>query len=500
MRSQPRIVPWATNEEFLQVFHWLYADIDQDPASVQRGIDRVLAWNCRGRVPIAVKATMDLVELQLRERKQVAAAVPLSQNELQLLYGCVMTRFVNILEDSQQKGYFARSLYVIAQQIGLPLHFVQIRHAATHEDLPSLTVLRRASRQALQWLYNTYWCAQIKPDTLHTVSAATMDEITAHLAQYKADRKTYLRAKESTAHRATVATMRKLLKLLTADTIQDSVIPILLRPGNLVPASKKKRPSAEELAISPVVTLLWMPLLQFLDSEFDNFLPELLSAMIARLDATDAFDMRLPSLNPFEELPEESDAQFKQPSYLMTLTCWLIFFISNSNTEESMVTQMILDLVLEECLRRPNAYTQSILKVLMQQDEELKTSLVPFMQFIGRVQQLQNGHAATPSAEGVDVEAILVKDNDDALKKQFRELRAKLGLEPDYSQPVGTEVVSDASEAMQDVESGGWRLCSEEEWSSCPIGCLPGGKVPDLDLTPPSMAIQDMDIDLVVAS
>jgi hypothetical protein len=48
------------------------------------------------------------------------------------------------MEDSLQTTYFAKSLYVIAREIGLPLHFVQLRHAATHEDLPSLPVLRNA--------------------------------------------------------------------------------------------------------------------------------------------------------------------------------------------------------------------------------------------------------------------------------------------------------------------------------------------------------------------
>ena len=45
----------------------------------------------------------------------------------------------------------------MAKQIGLPALFVDIRHEATHGDMPSLTNLRNAAQTALQWLWNDYW-------------------------------------------------------------------------------------------------------------------------------------------------------------------------------------------------------------------------------------------------------------------------------------------------------------------------------------------------------
>lgn len=56
-------------------------------------------------------------------------------------------RFVNSLVDPLQTTYFARSIASLAQQIQLPLWFVELRHQATHENLPSLGVLRDAARQ-----------------------------------------------------------------------------------------------------------------------------------------------------------------------------------------------------------------------------------------------------------------------------------------------------------------------------------------------------------------
>ena len=56
-----------------------------------------------------------------------------------------MIRFVNGLVDPLQQGVFARPIYVLAAQIGLPAWIVELRHRSTHEDLPSLEVLREAT-------------------------------------------------------------------------------------------------------------------------------------------------------------------------------------------------------------------------------------------------------------------------------------------------------------------------------------------------------------------
>jgi len=54
---------------------------------------------------------------------------------------------VNGLVDPLQVGAFARSIASIAVQLGLPSWLVELRHAATHEDLPSLELLREAARE-----------------------------------------------------------------------------------------------------------------------------------------------------------------------------------------------------------------------------------------------------------------------------------------------------------------------------------------------------------------
>ena len=56
-------------------------------------------------------------------------------------------RFVNGLVDPIQQNYYAISISTLAGQLNLPLWFVELRHASTHQHLPSLNVLRNASKQ-----------------------------------------------------------------------------------------------------------------------------------------------------------------------------------------------------------------------------------------------------------------------------------------------------------------------------------------------------------------
>ena len=61
-------------------------------------------------------------------------------------YASAIIRLVNGLVDPLQLGAYARSIASIAAQLNLPAWLVELRHAATHEDLPSIEVLREAAR------------------------------------------------------------------------------------------------------------------------------------------------------------------------------------------------------------------------------------------------------------------------------------------------------------------------------------------------------------------
>ncbi|KAI6383666.1 hypothetical protein MCOR25_000114 [Pyricularia grisea] len=65
--------------------------------------------------------------------------------------------FVTGLLDSHQDKAHKMSMYSVAKTIGLPATFVELRHQATHEQLPSLTRLRAGAQAGLVWIWDYYW-------------------------------------------------------------------------------------------------------------------------------------------------------------------------------------------------------------------------------------------------------------------------------------------------------------------------------------------------------
>lgn len=65
-------------------------------------------------------------------------------------------RFVTGLVDSKLYGR-KQTMYQKAMTLGLPASFVELRHEATHRELPSLIVLRSAVQRSLDWLWDAYW-------------------------------------------------------------------------------------------------------------------------------------------------------------------------------------------------------------------------------------------------------------------------------------------------------------------------------------------------------
>lgn len=68
----------------------------------------------------------------------------------------VIYRFVTGLVDNKLHGA-KKSMFSRALDLGLPASFVELRHEATHRELPSLTVLRDSTGRSLEWLWGFYW-------------------------------------------------------------------------------------------------------------------------------------------------------------------------------------------------------------------------------------------------------------------------------------------------------------------------------------------------------
>lgn len=112
------------------------------------------AWKCITALPHALESTLALLVAILQDNDQTLRTSYLS---IRQSYATAVVRLVNGLVDPLQLGAYARSIASIANQLGLPLWLVELRHAATHEDLPSIELLREAAAQVLcQYHRNNY--------------------------------------------------------------------------------------------------------------------------------------------------------------------------------------------------------------------------------------------------------------------------------------------------------------------------------------------------------
>ncbi|KAG8998110.1 rRNA-processing protein las1 [Tulasnella sp. JGI-2019a] len=160
----PRRTPWANLNELDQVCGWIYSDA-ADIKSRQAALNRLCAWKANTAIPHALDITISLISVILDDARIESQSTASSSNlfSLRQAYALAIVRLVNNLVDPLQQGAFARSITAIASQIGLPAWFVELRHQATHEDLPSLAVLREAAKEALAWLLRHYFIPTIHP-------------------------------------------------------------------------------------------------------------------------------------------------------------------------------------------------------------------------------------------------------------------------------------------------------------------------------------------------
>ncbi|KAL7903576.1 Las1-like domain-containing protein [Trichoderma sp. SZMC 28014] len=123
-----------------------------------KAVGRVSMWMQRGNCPHMVESTALLMAAVLSDEEAAATGnAGASTYAVRAAYAAAFSRFVTGLLDGHQDKLRKQSMYSIAKNIGLPATFVELRHQATHEQLPSLAKLRSAARKALVWIWDYYW-------------------------------------------------------------------------------------------------------------------------------------------------------------------------------------------------------------------------------------------------------------------------------------------------------------------------------------------------------
>jgi Las1-like len=144
----------------------------------QDAINMVALWQFKDpQLNHALVSTAHLTDAILHD--QPGRREKLSTLALRSIYAMSFCRFVNALVDRDvRKSVNATivkdnsaaisdagagphrgqsSMYAHALKLGLPECFVELRHEAIHEGMPSLEMLRLRTGEALEWLWDRWW-------------------------------------------------------------------------------------------------------------------------------------------------------------------------------------------------------------------------------------------------------------------------------------------------------------------------------------------------------
>lgn len=149
----------------------------------QDAINLVSLWKFRDpSLTHALVSTAHLTDAILHDQPGTRGAV--SCMALRSIYAMSFCRFVNALVDRDVRKSVTASItknqialepdagsgptrgqstmYAHALALGLPETFVELRHQAIHEEMPSLEMLRMRTGEALEWLWERWWKVNAK--------------------------------------------------------------------------------------------------------------------------------------------------------------------------------------------------------------------------------------------------------------------------------------------------------------------------------------------------
>ncbi|KFM72173.1 Ribosomal biogenesis protein LAS1L, partial [Stegodyphus mimosarum] len=160
-RNYKGVVAWYNPEQFRKVYHSLYSN---DLTEKRWAVDQISVWEtrCHPSLPTAVEATAAIIRAVIQDTLFESNATLCQENEIQMFYAMALVRFINLIFELRQNSFNKKRLSVIAKRLRMPEWIVELRNFATHSYLPSLPVLRKGAKAALDYLNRTFWRKEAK--------------------------------------------------------------------------------------------------------------------------------------------------------------------------------------------------------------------------------------------------------------------------------------------------------------------------------------------------
>lgn len=150
-------------------------------------------------------------------------------------YAMAVVRFVNGMVDPLQTGTYARPISHLAATLGLPASLVALRHRATHEDLPSLPLLRRALEQSVEYIHRNSFLPLLASSSTGIWDRRARTE--SLVTKWKKVQKNRVRARDVSKENESGRAIRHLLREVEGEDVEE-ILEAVVRIG-LVPVGRK---------------------------------------------------------------------------------------------------------------------------------------------------------------------------------------------------------------------------------------------------------------------
>ncbi|XP_059430507.1 uncharacterized protein LOC132164104 isoform X2 [Corylus avellana] len=504
-----KLVPWLSWDEWLFVEHSLFLD---SPDSVASALKRILAWQSRGCLPVAIEVTASIIEIHQRDphfrKDQLDGAsincradqtndASLSEEMLAMLYCMAIIRLVNGVVEKTRKKTEA-SIAVAAGAIGIPRMLIDIRHEGSHRELPALKIVRRASVKALDWLKSYYWEPQKKAIPFRGDETASIgEEIRSKLCELAFTLKVYQSPQcvsSSEKGKLSKKQITKSLKILVRlySSFSTEVVSMLLEfllkainSSDLVDLQKDSQ-------VGPIMhTLLddWKLVITKLSNKEPELLLTLLKAVLDMIETQKAMENE--TGRHHQTSSDYNRQEICQIEHLSFLFAWLVGSLKElkprrhkdsaaeikvSPTQTFASKTILLDLLRKSLLVSAPANKQLL-------DAALRLAhLIGNSSLIEKLKKLPLLASSNPEEE-IEIPSTtnLFVQHEESISQAAKKLElVKL-------RRLKSKVVETRTGAAEN--SNRWVL--SRSWNSCPIGMLPhtlgsSGRLPVLDWSPES--------------
>jgi ribosomal biogenesis protein LAS1 len=431
MSGQPKVVVWKADYEISVLRDLLYSG---DADSRCGALAKIRAYQTRGPIPHSVEATSLLMAAMVNDRPET------DNLAVRLSYAMAIVRFVNGLLDPSQKSQYAIPLHALARTLDLPSAFVELRHMATHEWMPSLEALRDLSGRALDWLWSHYWNVnsyeQAEENSHYQHKREVLKELFREWRRIRrADPSKLFKTGDGTPEGLE---FWKLVRKIQARLDQDEglFVDVLLQMNVLIPSGK------ESLKKVAGVIKLFGPLLELLNK--DGFVQRLTMQALNILNRqTTELDF-MPCLYSGEMDGESPDEQF-----FAALKTWIKLFLTPIAKKNTQQWLQDAEEVVQEILVLPRRWNCELLDYYLSVVENVDDK-------IPRLAGQMSNQVALLESSGGGLKRKAVTDIETEVEGYTKRLR-------------GEKSVAE-HESKRDDKLESWSLAIN--WTTRPIGVL----------------------------